>query len=884
MGPIVIFAAAAAAFAVGAALVLLYVVFRRSEQHRDALIQAYQRIDQLERSLSQGAPARVPAEPMAAEPPRRVEQPPGPPPHIEPDPPPLEPAPVALSEPAPLPEPDLPARFSGPPPSLQQEPPPPPAPPPLPPALEPAPPQPLRLEWIAGGAGLIAALASLAARSGSLPPIYGFIIAASVGIAITGFAEWRRGRGQTHGAAPLAAFGLLLITAGLVVARLSGNAAAPLPALIMAAALALCALVMAAWHGRWLIAFGLALAIAAPLLAPLDAISAHARHILLFAAAAASCALARARGEYIWAWIAIAGALAWGVVSVAVSNDLVTSASTALYLAALNGLFVTYAWPVAANSLLPLGDVRARDPLFAALAGLTASTILIAILLVRGDPIIAIVAATALVITALLASVGGVLRPGLAPAPLIVLALAAIALRYWPAPDAPATLIAAGALAATFIAAGAFMLWRGLDEGALLTCFAPLVLLVAAQAAAPHVLTDWAWPLAALALALATGIGALRGQRAAPLAAALSLMSAALALVAAIGFVTPAPWPPIVVAICLLGFAWADSQSDLRGLRTAVCVLAGFVLMQLIGAGLSGASEAMRVLIYLIDAVILFVASLLLAAPRSRAASESLLAATIASIAVACCIETYRFIAATPTPDLRLLLAGAPSLIWLGFAYVLAWRFAERANPVLRAGELAAFIAAAGCAIGGGLVLLAPWWGLTPASAPGWPGANLLLAAYLGPAILFFAYGRLRERQGLTTRAMAATLIAVGLALAHVTLELRRAFHPGAMAEGAIVDAESWAYTLAWLGFSAALVLASLERGLAWLRHVAAALALATLVKAAMFDARAVSGLAQFAMFALLAGAGVGVVLLYRQFVLPARASGPKTLADPPTG
>lgn len=390
MGGILIVLVALAAFALGAAIVLLVTVYRRSEQHRAALLQAYARIDQLERMMKALTFGELPAPPVyrkigaaAAEPPSK------PPPPPETAPPPSAPAPAPAMEIA-EPEPTVAERIA-----------------------RAEPPEPPQLGLAAAFAGLAALAALACVRTGVIDPIPGLALAALAGAGAIAFAEWRR----AEQAAPiLEAFGCVLIAAAVIVARITPGGLAPLPALVAAGALALAALLRARAKGPWLIAFGLLCAAAAPALALQGALEAHARHAVLLLVVACAFALSRLRAKLLWLCFALAAALGWGAFAAARAPSVDEAISAALFLAALALAFIAQAWSQARESARPIGDPRARARLFLGMAGAASALALLAWLGARHGAF-APIAAAAMAGVTLAAATAAAFRPGLAPLP-----------------------------------------------------------------------------------------------------------------------------------------------------------------------------------------------------------------------------------------------------------------------------------------------------------------------------------------------------------------------------------------------------------------------------------------------------------------------------------
>ncbi len=807
MGGILLFAAALAAFGIGAGSVLLYVAYRRTDRHAAALINAHARIAHLERQLAaltfgealpalpaqQAAPQTAIEEAVAqaalAEPQTEqaapiaaaiaVETPTPPPPVVEPV------VPIGPHVPPVRVSPPLAPQF--PPRTVAPEPQPAPA---GPVARES---RPFQFDAFVAVAALISAAALLSVRLGLAPPLVGVAIAALAGAGLLLLAEHRRHTGAY--ADWIALFGLAAIALALGVGRTSETAAPPLAYMLGAGALGLCAVVLSLWYGRMLFAFGLALGLAAPVfaLAPPDAPYGLAA---AFVIAAAALLRARPMREPIWAWVSFTGALCWGALAAARGGDAVHLASAAAFGAAMFAAAIVYGWEEA-NTVLT--RVWRRESVFTSHAAMAGALAAVLAVVITGGPLAAI-GAIGLLAIALVIGCAAIARPGFTPAALAVAAVSALAIGFWPASGAfdwRATGAAALAIGAIFLFCGAAITMRGVWLGAALAALAPVALLVAAQARMAAELSPGLWALTAGGFALACGAlyASARSQHAH--AGSFVVTGAALALVCAIGFLAPAPWPPAIVAFALPALAALNSRWPEAGLRAASVLLAVFLALQLATLSLSDASSAARAVVYITAAGSAYAASRIYAADQPRSLSgELIFACALLALIAALSGEGRRAFAMAPA-DQHLFEAGYQTCLWIGLALTLAHRLGPAPRWPLRVFEGSVFAASAAIAILTGAVLLNPWWGAQPAAATGLPGFNALLAAYLAPAILFAAYALLRAQQGWAVRAAIAAALSAALALANAMLEIRRAFHGPEMAGRIVTANEGLAFGIA---------------------------------------------------------------------------------------
>ncbi|MBL8704518.1 MAG: DUF2339 domain-containing protein, partial [Rhodospirillales bacterium] len=158
-----------------------------------------------------------------------------------------------------------------------------------------------------------------------------------------------------------------------------------------------------------------------------------------------------------------------------------------------------------------------------------------------------------------------------------------------------------------------------------------------------------------------------------------------------------------------------------------------------------------------------------------------------------------------------------------------------------------------------------------------WPVLNLLLLAYLAPAVLMLAFARVArvpldapiEPRGFV---FAAAGLALVLGFAWVTLETRHAFRGSNLAAGSMSDAESYAYSAVWLVYAGVLLAGGLWQKSQALRIGSLLVVMAAVLKVFLVDMDDLQGLWRVASFLGLGLALVGIGFLYQRlvFVRPA--------------
>ena len=101
---------------------------------------------------------------------------------------------------------------------------------------------------------------------------------------------------------------------------------------------------------------------------------------------------------------------------------------------------------------------------------------------------------------------------------------------------------------------------------------------------------------------------------------------------------------------------------------------------------------------------------------------------------------------------------------------------------------------------------------------------NLILLGYGLPAVLAIALAlQTAARPAAPPTGSCAAVLAIALALVYLTLEVRTLYHGPVLTDGPTTDAEQWTYSVVWLAFGVALLIAGItcarsRRGLRRLR------------------------------------------------------------------
>jgi uncharacterized membrane protein len=452
------------------------------------------------------------------------------------------------------------------------------------------------------------------------------------------------------------------------------------------------------------------------------------------------------------------------------------------------------------------------------------------------------------------------------------------------APDVIQPLITAAALFAAFhAAAGLWMERRARNplHWAALTAAVPVLTLLVAYAQIARFQVDFRWALVALLLA-----GALTGTAARAIAetarqrAGVHAAGAAAALALGCAMMLHDQWLTLAVALFLPALAWIEARADLPPLRHVALAVAVVILVRLVlnwyvldyGFGTTPVVNG------LIAAYAAPTAAFAFAAWLFRLRADDLLVATLEAGAVTfatffVALEIRHGFNNGEFVDEFGFNEIALHLLTLSVQAAMYLYLAQRTGrPILDwAWRILGSIA---IAVGAVLVVVNPM--LTDADA-GVPG---LLAAYLIPAVLAVFI-----RRSLTDRAMRAFLGVYALVggFVWITLQIRQLFHPDRMSVifHSIDDAELWAWSGAWLAYGIGLMVVGIRTNERMLRLAALGVVGLVCAKVFLIDMSDLTGLWRVLSFLGLGLALIGLGVVHRRFVLPAKpeldASGDET-------
>jgi uncharacterized membrane protein len=218
------------------------------------------------------------------------------------------------------------------------------------------------------------------------------------------------------------------------------------------------------------------------------------------------------------------------------------------------------------------------------------------------------------------------------------------------------------------------------------------------------------------------------------------------------------------------------------------------------------------------------------------------------------------------------IAGGAPSLaeqaiytlIAIGAAAVLIALDTRSPSPVFRFGSIAAGIGSALLIAGQHLANLNPV--ATNESTGAIPVFNLLLLAYLLPAIGMAALALYARQKRPREYIVMLALIAAALAFSYVTLSIRRIFHGEFIGlwKG-LGQWETYTYSAAWLALGVALLVAGLRVDSRVLRLASAGLVVLAVAKVFLFDMAELEGVLRAVSFIGLGAVLIGIGLFYQR-------------------
>jgi uncharacterized membrane protein len=453
-----------------------------------------------------------------------------------------------------------------------------------------------------------------------------------------------------------------------------------------------------------------------------------------------------------------------------------------------------------------------------------------------------------------------------------------------------AAIFAAGFGVAGFLAQGRSnnltipIIWSGAS------IFTPLALLVTLYARIAHL--DRSIPFAVLAVILAAAFAAateiLSKREDRPgLQASIALYATATlaALALALTFALEKGWLTIAIALMSLGTTWISLQRPIPFLRTLAAILAAIVVMRIgyepriVGAEV-GATPIFNWLLwgYGVPALCFWAGSYFLRRNGDDAPLRAVEAAAILFTVLLAFMEIRHYV---NNGDVYRQSAGLTEValqvcVALAMAIGLERLWLRSGSMVHNFGAILLTLFAGAAVVFGLLLLVNPlFWPINVGGVI----FNLLLLGYALPAVLalLLAYAVAGHRPWQYANAIAAG--ALVLALAYVTLEVRKLYHGPVLSRGYTTDPEQYTYSIVWLIFGVALLGAGIISNSQRARLASAAVIALTVGKAFLIDMSTLTG-----AYRALSFMGLGIVLVaigwFYQRILFRKAA---PTAPPPT-
>jgi uncharacterized membrane protein len=153
----------------------------------------------------------------------------------------------------------------------------------------------------------------------------------------------------------------------------------------------------------------------------------------------------------------------------------------------------------------------------------------------------------------------------------------------------------------------------------------------------------------------------------------------------------------------------------------------------------------------------------------------------------------------------------------------------------------------------------------------GGPFINLILLGYGLPAVLAATLALVTRGHRPPAYSQAAAVVAVALALAYLSLEVRTLFHGPVLTIGPTSDAEQYTYSAVWLAFGVALLAIGIVLRSQAVRLASAAVVILTVLKVFFVDMSDLTGIFQALSFIGLGVVLIGIGWFYQRLLFPRR-------------
>jgi uncharacterized membrane protein len=404
-----------------------------------------------------------------------------------------------------------------------------------------------------------------------------------------------------------------------------------------------------------------------------------------------------------------------------------------------------------------------------------------------------------------------------------------------------------------------------------LTAAVPVLTLLIAYAQIARFQTDFRWAIVALAIAAGlTVAAALARNEAAAQRAGVHAAGAVAALALGCAMLLHDHWLTMAVSLFLPALALIEARADLPPLRhvalaVAIVVMVRLVLNWYILDYAFGSTPIANGLIaaYAVPAAAFALASVMFRRRADDVAVAVLEGGAVAFATIFVALEIRHAFGEGQLQAPGHFSEGAVHLLTLS-VQATTWLWLARRTG-RRALDIAARVLGGIALIGGGLAIL-----FNPAFTDAQANVATLAFAYLFPgALALAARGLIDESE--VRRLLGGYALITGFVW--ISLQIRYLFHPQRMDVifGSIDDAELWCWSGAWLVYGIALMVAGIRMGDRLLRFAALAVVGLVCLKVFLIDMSDLTGLWRVLSFLGLGLALIGLGVVHRRLVLPAR-------------
>lgn len=416
-------------------------------------------------------------------------------------------------------------------------------------------------------------------------------------------------------------------------------------------------------------------------------------------------------------------------------------------------------------------------------------------------------------------------------------------------------------------------LWAGISSAV------PLLLLVIAYWRIADWVVDIRWTIVAVGFAFANLFCAARTEHYRSkegLSVPLSFYAAAVVAFISLGaaMTMRQAWLTVALSLQLPALAWIERRVPEGAIRLIAAIVGGVVLVRLI-ANYNILDYALSehlplnwiIYGYGVPAIMFFVSAKMF---RIRAADHLvtlLEAGALVFFVLLISLQIRVLISGSlDNPTYNLLEQSLQTLSWLSIGFALALNYGKRPNAVSFYGSRVLLLLATSQIVFLQLLYSNPV--LTQESVGSFPIVNNLFLAYAAPAIFMFGFATILRSEETKSLAQLAGILGFVLVFTYLTLEVRRAFQGPVLSLSHRSDAESYAYSVAWLLYAGLLLALGILQKRSVLRYASLGVLLITVVKVFLFDMGDLKGLYRVASFLGLGLSLVGIGYLYQKYVL----------------